>query len=75
MGLQDANCLQLEQMPPSVAAPGTGFRGIQQSYAPVIVKGSRRELACSLSVGGLQCLIPAQSVEIVANLSTAANVS
>src|SRR5262245_8534576 len=63
MGLQDANCLQLEQMPPSVAAPGAGFRGIQQSHAPVIVKGSRRELTCSLSVGGLQCAIPAPSVD------------
>src|SRR6516162_5072753 len=46
LGLQDANCLQLEQMPPPVAAPYAGFRGVQQSYAPVIVKGSRRELAC-----------------------------
>ena len=61
--LQDANCLQLEQMPPSVAAPGTGFRGIQQSYAPVIVKGSCREFACSLSVGGLQCSFAAPSVD------------
>jgi hypothetical protein len=26
------------------------------------VKGSRREFACSLSVGGLQCSIPAPSV-------------
>src|SRR3974390_652852 len=63
LGLQDANCLQLEQMPPSVAAPGAGFRGIQQSHAPVIVKGPCREFACSLSVGGLQCSIPAPSVD------------
>src|SRR5689334_1540518 len=36
MGLQDANCLQLEQMPQPVAAPGAGFRSVQQSRASVI---------------------------------------
>ena len=39
MGLQDANCLQLEQMPAPVAAPA-GFRSVQQCHTPVIVKGS-----------------------------------
>ena len=67
LGLQDANCLQLEQMPPSVAAPSAGFRGIQQSCAPLIVKGSCREFACSLSVGGLQCSIVHQALTVPAN--------
>src|SRR6516164_10194395 len=62
LGLQDANCLQLEQMPPPVAAPGGGFRGVQQSRAPVIVKGPRREFACSLSVSGLQRPVAAPGV-------------
>jgi len=68
MGLQDTNGLQLEQMPLPIAAPGAGFRRVQQSSAPVIVKGSCREFGCSLSVGRLQRSIAAPSVDRLCQL-------
>ena len=68
LGLENANRLQLEQMPPPVSAPGARFRSIQQSRAAVVVKCSRRKFARSLAIGGLQVSIAAPGVNRLGQL-------
>ena len=68
LGLQNADRLQLEEMPPPVSGPGARNRGVQQARASVVVQGSSRKFARSLSVGGLQFSITVPGVNRLSQL-------